>query len=159
MTAELQKNPEKTYFYEDFKIGDKYDSGPYHVTEEEIKEFASKYDPQPFHLDNEAAKNTVFKGLAASGWHTAAMSMNLLVRAIPPIEGGMIGRSIEKLQWYRPVRPGDILRYECEITDMRPSNSKKKLGIIHGESRTYNQKDELVQSLEVVMIAPRKEGD
>lgn len=159
MTIKTQENSTKTYFYEDFKVGDVFDSGPYHVTEEEIKEFAEKYDPQPFHLDNEAAKKTVFQGLAASGWHTAAMSMNLLVRALPPIEGGMIGRNIENLQWHRPVRPGDTLRYQAEIVEMRASNSKKHLGIIKGVSKTFNQNDELVQSLSVVMIAPRKKAD
>ncbi len=146
----------KTYYFEDFKTGDKFTSGPYDVTTEEIKEFASKYDPQPFHLDEEAAKKTVFQGLAASGWHTAAMSMNLLVRALPPIEGGMIGKSIEKMQWHRPVRPGDTLHYECEILNTRASASKPDLGVIKGRSTTYNQNNEPVQTLEVVMIAPRK---
>lgn len=148
----------KTHYFEDFKVGDIFKSGPYDVTADEIKEFAAKYDPQPFHLDEEAAKKTVFQGLAASGWHTAAMSMNLLVRALPPIEGGMIGKSIEKMQWLRPVRPGDTLHYECEVLNMRASASKPHLGVIKGRSTTYNQDDEPVQTLEVVMIAPRK-GD
>jgi len=147
---------DKTYFYEDFKIGDIYKSGPYHVTAEEIKEFAQKYDPQPFHLDEEAAKKTIFKGIAASGWHTAAMSMNLLVRALPQIEGGMIGRNVKNLQWHLPVRPDDVLRYEAEIVNMRASKSKPSIGIIVGHSSTINQNDEIVQSTEVVMIAPRK---
>jgi len=146
----------KTYFYDDFKIGDKFSSGPYKVTAEEIKEFASKYDPQLFHLDDEKAKKTIFNGLCASGWHTAAMSMNLLIKALPPIEGGMIGRSIEKMQWHRPVRPGDELHYECEILQMRASRSKPELGIIHGRSTTLNQDGQPVQTLEVVMIAPRR---
>lgn len=145
-------------FFEDFNIGDIFKSGPYDVTTEEIKEFAGKYDPQPFHLDEQAAEKSIFKGLAASGWHTAAMSMNLLVRALPPIEGGMIGKSIEKMQWHRPVRPGDSLHYECEILNMRPSVSKPNLGVIKGKSTTYNQNNEPVQTLEVVMIAPRKDA-
>lgn len=146
----------KTYFYEDFKVGDKFDSGPYNVTKEEIIEFAQKYDPQPFHLDEEAAQKSVFKGLAASGWHTAAMSMNLMIRALPPIEGGMIGRNVEHMEWHRPVRPGDVLRYESKIISMRPSQSKPHLGVIIGESQTLNQDDKPVQSMRVVMIAPRK---
>ena len=146
----------KTHFYEDFKKGDTFSAGPYEVTEAEIKEFAGKYDPQPFHLDNEAAKKTIFGGLCASGWHTAAMSMNLLIKALPPIEGGMIGRSIEKMQWHRPVRPGDKLYYECEILNMRASQSKPEIGIIQGRSLTKNQDDLPVQTLEVVMVAPRR---
>ena len=144
------------HFYDDFQVGNKYTAGPYKVTAEEIKEFAKKYDPQPFHLDEAQAENTIFKGLTASGWHTAAMSMNLLIQALPPVEGGMIGKSIEKMQWLRPVRPGDELHYECEILQMRASRSKPNLGIIHGKSTTFNQNDEPVQTLEVVMIAPRR---
>jgi len=144
------------HYYEDFNVGDIFKSGPYPVTETEIKEFAQKYDPQPFHLDNEAATKTVFKGLAASGWHTAAMSMNLLIKALPPVSGGMIGKSIEKLQWHRPVRPDDQLFYECEILQMRASASKPHLGVLKGRSTTFNQNQEKVQTLEVVMIAPRK---
>lgn len=147
----------KTHFYDDFSVGDKFESGPYHVTQDEIIEFAQKYDPQPFHLDPEAAKNTVFKGLAASGWHTAAMSMNLLVRALPPVAGGgMIGKTIETMQWYRPVRPGDELHFSVEILEMRPSKSKPEIGILRGLNTTYNQNNEPVQTSEVVMMAPRR---
>lgn len=145
------------YFYEDFSIGESFEAGPYKVTESKIMDFAAKYDPQPFHLDPLAAEKTIFKGLAASGWHTAAMSMNLLVRALPPVQGGgMIGKEILNLQWPRPVRPDDVLRYTCEITDMRPSRSKPEIGIIRGRSTTYNQNDEIVQTMDVVMIAPRR---
>lgn len=146
----------KTYFFDDFSVGDIFRAGTYEVTAEEIISFAEKYDPQPFHLDPEAAKKTFFKGLAASGWHTAAMSMNLLVRALPPVEGGMIGKTIEKMQWHHPVRPGDSLHYSCEILAMRASNSKPHLGILRGKSTTFNQDDVPVQTLEVVMVAPRK---
>jgi len=150
----------KTYNYEDFSTGDSYESGPYAVSEAEIIEFAEKYDPQPFHTDPKAAEDTVFKGLAASGWHTAAMSMNLLVRALPPVEGGgMIGKEILNMKWQRPVRPGDVLHYKCEITEMRPSKSKPEIGIIRGHSTTYNQNGETVQTLEVIMMAPRRNKD
>jgi len=134
------------YFLEDLTIGDRFRSGQTTVTESEIKTFAAQFDPQPFHLSNELAKETFFKGLTASGWHTAAIAMRLLVDSEFKPEGGLIGAGVDDLKWHRPVRAGDQLNLDIEIVDIRPSKSKPNQGIVRLKVATFNQKGEEVLS-------------
>jgi acyl dehydratase len=132
-------------YYEDFEVGDVYElDGRYEVTEGEIKEFAGTYDPQPFHLDEEAAQDSIFGSLAASGWHTAAIVMRLLVDDFIPQESSMGARGVDELRWKRPVRPGDTLRVEVEILEKRDSESRPEMGHVRVGTRGYNQDDDLV---------------
>jgi acyl dehydratase len=131
-------------YLEDMKPGQRFKTGSHPLTEDEIRAFARDYDPQPFHTDPEAARHSFFGGLAASGWHTAAITMRLQVDSGPSLAGGMIGASVE-LTWPRPSRPGDILHVESEIMEVLPSRSKPDRGMIVLKSETKNQKDEVVQ--------------
>ena len=112
-------------YFEDFAVGQTYRSETHVVDAAAIKAFAVQFDPQPFHLDEETAKPTFFRGLAASGWHTAALTMRLMVTGGLPIAGGIIGAGFEEMRWPRPVRPGDTLRVEVEVLDLRPSRSRR----------------------------------
>lgn len=150
---------ERRYF-EDLAIGQKYHStNTVTVTAERIKAFASEFDPQPFHLDEEAAKASFFGGLAASGWHTTAMTMRLLVESDLRPAGGTIGAGGEDLRWPRPTRPGDVLRLEIEILELRPSRSRPELGVVKIRLTTLNQADEPVQiATPVLMVLRRPAG-
>jgi acyl dehydratase len=130
---------------EDFAVGQTFASGRLRISVEEIKAFAAKFDPQPFHLDEEAAKDTIFKGLAASGWHTAALTMRLLVDSGLQPAGGVIGAGFDEFRWPRPVRPGDELRIEGEVLEVRPSKSRPDHGLIKVRITTLNQNNEAVQ--------------
>jgi len=131
-------------YLEDLSPGQRFSTGHHPLSEDEIKAFAREYDPQPFHIDAEAARHSFFDGLAASGWHTAAISMRLQVDSGPPLAGGMIGASVE-LNWPRPTRPGDVLHVESEILEVKPSRSKPDRGFITLKSQTLNQKGEVLQ--------------
>jgi acyl dehydratase len=144
-----------TLHLEDFFVGQRFTSGPAVLTADEIKQFAARFDPQPFHLDDAAAAQSVFGGLAASGWHTAAVSMRLLVESDMRVAGGLIGLGGE-LSWPRPVRPGDELRVDVEVLEVRPSRSKPDCGIVKSRNQTLNQRNEAVQVAIVNMIVPRK---
>jgi acyl dehydratase len=124
------------------------------MTAEEIKRFAAEYDPQPFHLDDEAARATLFGGLAASGWHTAAVSMRLNVEAAP-FAGGIIGSGGE-LVWTKPVRPGDTLQVETEVLDIVPSRSKPDRGMVTVRCTTRNQLGETVQTFTPKLVVFRR---
>jgi len=141
-------------YLEDVFVGQRFVTGTYTLTAEAIKAFAWDYDPQPFHTDEETAKDTFFGGLAASGWHTAAITMRLQAQSGPPIAGGMIGAGGE-ISWPRPTRPGDTLRVESEITEVKPSKSRPERGFITLKSETKNQKDEVVQLLVVKLLVWR----
>ena len=143
-------------YFEDYVVGQKFGSGTVTVTAERIKSFAREFDPQPFHTDEEAAKKTFFGGLVASGWHTAAMSMRLFVESDITPEGGSIGAGGSDLSWPRPTRPGDVLRVESEILDLRPSRSRPDIGIMRVKLTTYNQNNEVVQIAHPTMIVPRR---
>jgi len=142
-------------YLEDVFVGQRFVTGTYTLTAEAIKAFARDYDPQPFHTDEETAKDTFFCGLAASGWHTAAITMRLQADSGPPIAGGMIGAGGE-ISWPRPTRPGDTLRVESEITEVKPSKSRPERGFITLKSETKNQKDEVVQLLVVKLLIWRR---
>ena len=120
-----------------------------------IKEFAGTYDPQPFHLDEAAAAHSFFGGLAASGWHTAALTMRLLVKALP-IQGGVIGAGFDEFRWPRPTRPGDLLRIEVEVLELKFSQSKPHQGFLRNRVTTYNQDDQAVLVMTGNLLVPRK---
>ena len=142
-------------YLDDFHVGQKFGSTRLRVETDQIKAFAAEFDPQPFHLDEEAAKSSFFGGLAASGWHTAALTMRLLVTSDLKPAGGVIGASNE-ISWTRPVRPGDDLRIESEVLEVRPSKSRPEQGMITVRSTTLNQKDEPVQVLIANLVVPRR---
>jgi acyl dehydratase len=130
---------------EDFVVGQTFSSGRARVTAEEIRAFATEFDPQPFHLDESAALESFFRGLAASGWHTAAITMRLLVESDLKPAGGVIGAGFDEFRWPHPVRPGDELHIECEILEVRPSRSRPNAGFIKLRMTTLNQDNEPVQ--------------
>jgi acyl dehydratase len=139
-------------FLEDFSVGQRFLSGTQAMDADEIKAFGARFDPQPFHTDEVAAQVSFFHGLAASGWHTAAVTMSLLVKSGMPIAGGLIGASCE-IAWPRPTRPGDVLQVESEVLAVSPSRSKPDRGMITLKSETKNQKGEVVQVLVSKMLA------
>lgn len=143
-------------YLEDFAAGQKYGSGTLRVEAEDIKRFAAQYDPQPFHLDEAAAAATFFQGLAASGWHTAALTMKLLVGGELQPAGGIVGAGFEELRWPRPVRPGDELHVESEILDVRPSKSRPAQGLIKVRTTTLNQRGEAVQEFVGSLVVQRR---
>lgn len=143
-------------YMEDLKVGQKFTAGPIKVTAEDIIAFARQFDPQPFHLDAEAAKQTPFGELVASGWHTASMTMRMIVDSSPNMEGGMIGRSVERLNWLRAVKPGDTLSFEAEILEMRGSGSDPRRGVMRIHNTTSNQNGEAVLTMESIVFVPRR---
>lgn len=143
-------------YFEDFYVGQKFQSaGSARVSAEEIKEFGQKYDPQPFHLDETAGEASFFKGLAASGWLTAAIVMRLRVESIK-VFGGMIGAGVEEMRWTAPVRPGDTIRSEIEVLGVRQSTSRRNYGIVRTRSLAYNQNNEIILRSTVNFLAPVK---
>jgi acyl dehydratase len=146
----------KEMYFEDFYVGQTMNSvGSIKITAEEIKEFGQKYDPQPFHLDQAAGESTFFKGLAASGWLTAAVVMRLRVQSIT-VAGGMIGAGVEEMRWTEPVRPGDAIRTEIEVLGVRHSTSRPDYGIVRTRTLAYNQRNEIVMRSTVNFLAPVK---
>src|SRR5262245_33299699 len=126
------------------------------VDAERIKTFAVEFDPQPFHLDETAARDTIFGGLVASGWLTAAMTMRLLVESDLSPAGGIVGAGFDEFRWTRPVRPGDALRVEAEVVEVRPSRSRPDQGVLKVRTTTLNQKDEAVQVTVGNLVVPRR---
>ncbi len=143
-------------FLEDLQVGDRFASGPYEVTETAMIDFAREFDPQPFHLDKAAAERSIFRGLAASGWQTAAITMRLLVTSGLNLAGGAIGLGADELRWPRPVRPGDRLRLDLEIIEVRPSRTKPDRGTVRLRYVTRNQDDEIVMTLTATALVPRR---
>jgi acyl dehydratase len=145
---------EKLYL-EDFTVGRRFISTTHQIDADQIKAFASQFDPQPFHLEEAAAQASFFQGLAASGWHTASITMSLLVKSGMPIAGGLIGAGGE-IQWPRPTRPGDVLQVESEVLEVKPSRSRPERGMITVRSETKNQNGEAVQILTSRMLVWRR---
>jgi acyl dehydratase len=133
-------------FFEDVKKGDRFKSETYKVTEEQITSFAREFDPQPFHLDATVADRTMFGGLIASGWHTAAITMRLFVQTLNFAEGA-IGLGVDELRWPNAVKPNDVLQVETEIVDLRESRSKPTHGVVRLRYVTTNQRSEIVQTM------------
>jgi acyl dehydratase len=143
-------------YLEDLQVGDRFQSGSYEVTEKGIMEFAREFDPQPFHLDREAAKKSIFGGLVASGWHTAAITMRLLVTSDLNLAGGAIGLGVDEMRFPKAVRPGDTLRLELEIVEVRPSQSKPDRGTARIRYATRNQKGEVVFTQTATVLVPKR---
>ena len=145
-------------YLEDFTVGQTFGSGRLRVDTEQIKAFAAEFDPQPFHLDENAARDTIFRGLAASGWHTAALTMRLLVESEIEPAGGIVGAGFDEFRWPRPVRPGDELHIESEVLEVRASRSRPHQGLIKVRTTTLNQMDEAVQVQIANLIVPRRQA-
>ncbi len=144
-------------YLDDFRVGQKFvGADRVRVEVAEIHAFARQFDPQPFHLDEAAAKASIFRGLAASGWHTAAMTMKLLVASDLKPAGGIVGAGFDEFRWPLPVRPGDELRIEIEVLDVRPSKSRPDLGVIKVRTTTLNQNGEAVQMTVGNLMVPRR---
>lgn len=143
-------------YLDDLHVGQRFTSGSYLMEEARIKEFAAEFDPQPFHLNEIAAEASVFKGLAASGWHTAAVAMRLLVTGGLPFANGLLGVGGE-IAWPRPTRPGDILHVESEIVEITPSRSKPNQGIVTVRGTALNQKGESVYVLTAKLLVSKRE--
>ena len=142
--------------FEDLPTGRVVELGSTVVDKDEMLAFAARFDPQPFHLDEEAAAKTFFQGLAASGWHTAALTMRLMVSGEMKIAGGIVGAGVEEFRWPRPVRPGDELRVESEILEVRPSKSRPTQGLMKVRTTTLNQHGEAVQQFVGSLVVPRR---
>ncbi len=155
MVNPTQPGAKELLYFDDLHVGQRFTSGTHQIDAEQIQAFAQQFDPQPFHLDAEAAKATVFEGLVASGWHTAAISMRLIVESELEIAGGMIGASAE-ISWPKPTRPDALLHVESEIIELRPSRSRPDRGVAAIRSETLNQLGEIVQVLVAKLIVPRK---
>lgn len=148
-------NSKSTLYLEDLQIGQRFISGTHVIDVDQIKAFAKQFDPQPFHTDPEAAKESLFEGLVASGWHTAAISMRLLTECGMDIAGGLIGAGGE-ISWPRPTRPGSVLHVECEILDLRSSKSRPDRGVMTVRNETRDQNGEILQILVAKLVVPRR---
>lgn len=144
-------------YLDDISVGDRFTSGEHAMDEAQIKAFAEQFDPQPFHLDDAAAQATLFGGLAASGWHTAAVTMRLQVTSGLPIAGGIIGAGGE-LSWPRPTRATDVLHVVSEVVQVQPSKSKPDRGMVTVRSETRNQHGDVLQVSTVRVVVPRRPG-
>ena len=147
---------ETLQYFEDFEVGQRFRTGTATVTAEEIKAFARQFDPQPFHLDEKAAQQSFFGGLAASGWHTAALVMRLTVESELRPAWGHIGAGVENLRWPRPLRPGDVIRVDGEVLEVHASRSRPDIGIVKIRLVATNQAGETVQLSEPALVVPRR---
>lgn len=145
-------------YLDDLTAGDRFTGGPVTVTEEDIVAFARQFDPQPFHLDPEAARDSVFGGLAASGWHTAGLTMRMIVTGDGALAGGFVGMGVEDIRWPKPTRPGDVLRIESEILEVRVSAKRPDRGIARVRTTTLNQDGEIVQQMTTNLLVPCRPG-
>src|SRR3989449_3748262 len=143
-------------FLEDFAVGQTFRSGRVRIDKERIRTFGAEFDPQPFHLDEDAARDTILGGLAARGWHTAAVTMRPLVESDLNPAGGIVGAGADEFRWPRPVRAGDELRIESEVLEVRPSRSRPDQGLIKVRTTTLNQHDEAVQVIIANLVVPRR---
>ncbi len=148
---------QRLLYLDDLKVGDRFTSGEHALDAEQIKSFARQFDPQPFHTDEEAARSTFFQGLAASGWHTAAITMRLLVGSGMPLADGIIG-SGGLLQWPQPTRPDDVLHVQSEVMEIVPSRSKPGRAMVQMRCETRNQRGEVLQTFSPKLVVARKPG-
>ncbi len=144
-------------WFEDLAIGMRFKSAERVVTREDIKRFAAEFDPQPFHLDEAAAEKTALRGLAASGWHTAAIAMRLVTDLRPFGPNPLLGIGVDELRWLAPVRPGDVLHIEGEVVELTPSKTKPQ-GIVKVKWTAFNQRGEPVYTFKPIGIVPRRPG-
>ena len=144
-------------YLEDFAVGQKFSSARLRIEQERMLAFAAEFDPQPFHLDEAAARRSFFGALTASGWYTAAVSMRLLTETGLTPAGGYIGAGADAFRWPRPVRPGDELRVECEVIEVRPSNSRPDRGLIKVRMTTLNQDNEAALTYIANLVVLRRQ--
>jgi len=144
------------HYLEDFAVGQTYRSGQLRIDKERTLAFAAEFDPQPFHLDEAAARQSIFGGLTASGWHTAAVTMRLLVGSELKPAGGLIGAGFDECRWPRPVHPGDELHVECEVIEVRPSRSRPEQGMIKLRTSTLNQNGQVVLTYVANLVVLRR---
>ena len=149
---------DKLLYLEDLRVGQAFASATHALDEAQIFAFAGQFDPQPFHLDHEAAAGSLFGGLAASGWHTAAITMRLMVGGGVPVAGGIIGAGVD-VKWPSPTRPDDVLRVESEVREIVPSRSRPDRGMVTMESKTLTQHGEVRQVLVAKLVVPRRPAD
>lgn len=143
-------------YFEDIEVGQRFTgAGSWTVDEAQIKAFAAQFDPQPFHLDEAAGRETVFGGLVASGWHTAALTMRLVIESGPPLAGGTVGLGAD-LSWHEAVRPGDTLRVRAEVIETVPSRSRPDRGRVVLRTETFNQHGTVVQTCISKVLVPRR---
>jgi acyl dehydratase len=154
LIGDLMSQP-PALFLEDLSVGQTFGTGTVTVEKDRLKAFAAEFDPQPFHLDETAAGSSLFGGLVASGWHTAAMTMRLMVESDFRLEGGLIGVGVEQVRWPHPVHAGDVLRVECEVIETRPSRSNPDRGLVRFKSKTLNQKGDVVMEQTAILVVPR----
>ena len=150
----MTKNEAGVFYLDDLIVGQRFASAAHVLGADQIKAFAGQFDPQPFHLDERTAKDAFFGGLAASGWHVAAVTMKLLVGGVP-IAGGVIGAGGE-IAWPRPTRPGDTLRVESEVVEIKPSRTRPDRGMVTLRSETLNQRGEVAQVLTAKLVVLRR---
>ena len=143
------------FYLDDLQVGQRFVSGLHIIDEAQIVAFAAQFDPQPFHVDDQAARGSLFGGLAASGWHTAAITMRLMVEGGLPLHGGIVGVGVE-IAWPRPTRPGDTLQVEAEVAEITPSRSRPDRGVLVMRCATRNQHGEVVQTLVSRLVVPRR---
>jgi acyl dehydratase len=155
MTDPATKLSDARLYLDDLYVGQRFTTGEHAIDEAQIKAFASQFDPQPFHLDDAAAKATLFGGLAASGWHTASITMRLIVEEGLPLAGGIVSSGGE-ISWPRPTRPGDVLHVESEIVEVTPSRSRPDRGTIVVRNETRNQHGDVVQAFTAKLVVPRR---
>ncbi|WP_246981882.1 MaoC family dehydratase [Halorientalis marina] len=141
-------------YFEDIDIGETRSFGDYHVTEAEVLEFAEQYDPQPFHTDEEAARESMFGGLVASGWHTAAMTMRMLVDNYLNESRALGAVGVDELRWSQPVRPDETLSVETEVVDKEPWGDAQGMGVVHSRARTTNQEDTTKMTFVGLLLFP-----
>ena len=145
----------RVLYLDDLAVGDKFSSEGHEIDAQQIKAFATLFDPQPFHLDEEAAKGTLFGGLAASGWHTAAITMRLLVTSGLPLADGIIGAGGD-ISWPKPTRPGDVLRVDSEVVDIMPSRSRPDRAMVLMRCETRNQHGDVLQSFSPKLVVTKR---
>lgn len=155
MSPQNQDDEMLILYFDDLHVGQRFVSGQHQLDETQIIAFAKEFDPQPFHTDPEAAKDSFFQELVASGWHTAAVTMRLIVGGGMPIAGGSIGAGAE-ISWPRPTRPGDVLHVESEVLELKPSRSRPDRGMVTIRNETHNQDGEVVQIMTAKLVVPRK---
>ena len=142
-------------YFDDLQRGQQFVTASLTVHEEDILRFAREFDPQPFHLDPDAARQSLFRGLSGSGWHTAAITMRLMVESGPPLAGGILGVGGE-ISWSLPMRPGDTLEVHSEVLELTPSRSKPDRGVVTLRNETRNQRGQIVQTFVARVIVPRR---
>lgn len=155
MSATTQTPGDEPLYYEDLYVGQRFVTESHALDEAQIRAFAVQFDPQPFHLDDAAARDSLFGGIAASGWHTVGITMRLLVQSGARIAGGLIGAGAE-VNWPRPTRPGDVLQVVSDVVEMRPLRSRTDRGMVTMRNETRNQHGDVLQVLTSKLVVPRR---